>query len=156
MPRWGELPPSPPPLNAALVKHKAKGEREGIFFMWWSHNFNTNPLPPLCDIVGVGAFVSPDMMEGEYSLTNRKPGQPYTWSSRGPAWVQICCYKNIISIRLLSPLRRTDGDLGVSITAPGGAVTSVPTWTHQSRQLMNGTSMSSPNACGCVGERQNL
>ncbi|KAJ2378682.1 hypothetical protein IW150_000644 [Coemansia sp. RSA 2607] len=82
------------------------------------------------NVIGVGAHVDADQIKAHYSeiATDAKDGV-YNWSSRGP-----------------SP----NGARGVDIYAPGGAITSFPSFSKVRLNLLNGTSMSTPNVCGTL------
>eukprot|EP00903_Cladosiphon_okamuranus_P011552 g10875.t1 len=80
-------------------------------------------------LIGVGAYASPSLMSASFSMRETLDGSNFTWTSAGPT---------------------ADGDIGVSVMAPGGAISPVPNWTLQKKQLMMGTSMASPNCAGVV------
>ena len=125
-------------------------------------------------LIAVGALASNKMMQPQYSLrSNALPDIQYTWSSRGPTSdgaelvsahapshtlfmphthcpcpSHSACISYQKAESALSALidHCTPCVLQVSVSAPGGAIAPVPNWTLNNRQLMNGTSMASPNA----------
>ncbi len=78
-------------------------------------------------VIGVGAYVSPQMGELLYSVVGETPASTFMFSARGPA---------------------RNGDLGVDVLAPGAAITSLAMDSLQGSDLYNGTSMAAPSAAG--------
>jgi len=76
------------------------------------------------------------MMEAQYSLPMSVPETQYTWSSRGPAYdfyspslplpSESSTVKNQVHVDTVD--FRVNGSLGVTISAPGGAISPIPTW----------------------------
>eukprot|EP01083_Nonionella_stella_P294842 1002112_1 len=80
--------------------------------------------------LSVGALVTGEMMRDGMELTGEmKDETNFTWSSKGPC---------------------RDGHMGVSLCAPGGAISPICQFQLSRSKWMNGTSMASPNAAGCV------
>jgi len=79
--------------------------------------------------LGVGAYLSPEMAAAQYTVDDLPHGIAYDFSSRGPTF---------------------DGDVGVDLIAPGGAVATIPRHRHSRNQQMNGTSMATPSASGAA------
>ncbi|KAJ1722431.1 hypothetical protein LPJ53_003157 [Coemansia erecta] len=80
-------------------------------------------------IIGVGAYVGYEQMKADHAMTDVVNDTVFTWCSRGPS---------------------LNGARGVDIYAPGSAIASFPAYIRERLHLANGTSMSSPNLCGCL------
>ena len=77
----------------------------------------------------IAAAVWPDTQKVNYGSLDTAPPVLFDFSSRGPL---------------------PNGDLGVDFTAPGAALSSLPSWTLTKGESWNGTSMAAPQMAGCV------
>ena len=77
----------------------------------------------------IAAAVWPDTQKVNYGSLDPTGPVLFDFSSRGPL---------------------PTGDLGVDFTAPGAALSSLPSWSGSKGENYNGTSMAAPQATGCV------
>ncbi|KAJ1353153.1 hypothetical protein KIN20_009722 [Parelaphostrongylus tenuis] len=89
----------------------------------------TTPGGTTPGVLGIGARICAKQAGTLYGVANPVCSTLYPWSARGPC---------------------VDGSLGVSMSAPGAAVAAVPRYCRKYAQMMNGTSMSAPNASGAI------
>jgi tripeptidyl-peptidase-2 len=78
-------------------------------------------------VIGVGAYLSPEMGKWLYNVVDESPDTMFMFSARGP-------------------LR--NGDLGVDIVAPGAATAPLALDSLSGADRYNGTSMAAPSAAG--------
>ncbi len=77
----------------------------------------------------IAAAVWPDTQKANYAALRAVGPVLFDFSSRGPL---------------------PNGAMGVDFTAPGAAVSALPSWLITPAENFNGTSMASPQAAGCV------
>ncbi|CAD6192072.1 unnamed protein product [Caenorhabditis auriculariae] len=110
-------------------------ERKGVIYVCSAGNagpaLSTVGAPggTTTGVIGIGAYLTAETADTLYGVFNQVESNIYPWSSRGPS---------------------CDGKLGVSLVAPAAAFADVPKYCRHSKQMMNGTSMSSPNAAGTI------
>jgi hypothetical protein len=104
-------------------------------------------------LFGIGAYVSPSVMESEYSLRKQLPETQYTcqscFSSFSPSlfvvvfvlllcpFFQLFSLSSLFCVEWIGSSRGPsyDGSLGVCVSASGSAITSVPNWALQQNQV---------------------
>jgi subtilisin family serine protease len=79
--------------------------------------------------MSVAAAVWPDTQEANYASLDPADALLFDFSSRGPL---------------------PNGSLGIDFTAPGAALSALPSWTLSKGENWNGTSMAAPQMAGCV------
>ena len=88
-----------------------------------------SPGGSISSLISVGAFISNNMYDNMYFNNFNKNNKIFHFSSRGPT---------------------NDGDMGICVVAPGGAISSLTSMNDSSLGLKNGTSMASPFVCGLI------